>query len=259
MISIYTSAYNLENSIYDWKEALNSFAAFADEVVISTFQIQKDNTVKLLQDYIANNHKFKLILCDLTQDDPEFDGKLKNEALKQCTKDFCILLDLDEKIPLWQRSGWEFVAKRLGESDYDAIMIPVVDLYNTEEEYKSIGYKWYLHKNHIGLERGVVRFARKPDGFIDTNKSDTTELVKYGNLCNAAYLIDPRLEDEKKLQIMRQNSIYVLHYGWLDKDKRKLANQFWQPVWSNRSGSNVDTSVDFASISYKKHELIITK
>lgn len=255
MFSIYTSAYNLESGIYDWRQSLLGFIEFSDEVVVATFKSQTDNSVSLLEEFSKDHPKVKVILCDLSQDDPEFDGKLKNEALKNCTKDFCILLDLDEVIPISQKENWTFAAQRLGESTYDALMIPVIDLYNSESEYKSYGTKWYIHKNFIGLERGVVKFARKPDGSIDTNRSDTTELLKYGNLCNAVYSIDPRLKDEDKLNILRQNPMYVLHYGWLFKDKRKLAQKFWEKVWNNRAKREIDTTINFQEIKYKNHNL----
>ena len=69
------------------------------------------------------------------------------------------------------------------------MFIPVVDLCKGEDYYKSIGFKWYMHKQ--GLKRGVWPYAKLNNGKIDVNKSDTCELLdEDDNLVQTAYLIE---------------------------------------------------------------------
>jgi len=240
MFSIYTSLYNLDNGFIDWKEALNNFCAFADEVVIAT--LPKDE--QILIDYThpgwTSNH-FKLVVCkDISLDDLAFDGKLKNAALKACTHPFCILLDGDERIDVKDRKKWEIWAERLNKmDDIDALFIPVVDLFHSEREYKSLGKKWYMHKNLPNLHRGVVNFARKSNGKIDHTQSDTCELIyNNGNLVRSSSTLYPH--NYVTIDLLKYaDSIYVWHMGWLDKEKRLKSNSFWQPVWNNRAGEEV--------------------
>lgn len=253
MFSIYTSAFNLKTGIYNWEKSLSEFSAFANEVVVATFNKQED--IDLLKTFSAGNQKIKIVVCDLSLDDPEFDGKLKNAALQNCTKPYCILLDLDERILLSQYQSWANLALQLGESEYDSVFIPVIDLFHSESECKDVGFKWYLHKNFIGLERGVVNFARKVNGKIDTDRSDSTELVRSGELAKTCYLFDPRLSLEEKLLATKKFGVYVYHYGWLDSIKKELTVKFWEPVWSNRAGRDIKTFIDYNSIKYYKHNL----
>ncbi len=257
-ISIFTSAYNLDSGLFDWENVLWGFIySFASEVVVATTTDCKDSTVEKLEQF-SRAHNIKLVVTDIPFSDLAFDGKLKNAALQACTKDVCCLFDLDEKPN--NKDSWMKAAEQLEKSSFDGLFIPVIDLYNSFEEYKSIGFKWYMTKNHRGIQRGVVNFARLPNGKIDHTKSDTTEAINSdGRLINAAYIIGPNQSEEQQLNILRtQDCPYVIHYGWLDKEKRKKQSEFWSPVWSNRAGFEVDslqTDESLNKIIYKPHNL----
>lgn len=257
MFSIYTSLYNLDNGFIDWKDAIKNFIDFADEVVIATLP----SDAKLLQDYchpgwVSND--IKIVTCDdISLDDLAFDGKLKNAALKQCTESFCILLDGDERVRIADKNNWTNLARYLDNSDYDAFFIPVIDLFNTEREYKSLGQKWFLHKNSPDLYRGIVDFAWTDNtrNKINISKSDTCELIRQdGSLCNAASIVG-RLS----LPAINDLGAKVFHLGWLDKQKRLQANAFWSGVWSNRAGYKVNdiiqTAEELNEIEYWPHKL----
>lgn len=235
MFSIYTSLYNLSNGFIDWKGALDNFIAFADELSIAT-RSQED--AKLMQDYIdainINKIETHITVWDIPLDTIDFDGKLKNLALQRCAEPFCILLDGDERIDIKDKNGWINYANKLSENNHlDAYLIPVIDLFNTDREYKSIGCKWYLHKNGIRLQRGIVDFARREDK-INIEQSDTCELIdEHGSLCEAYQICHNQIGEIKKV------GVKVWHLGWLDKEKRLKANAFWQPVWNNRAGGEV--------------------
>ncbi len=263
MFSIYTSLYNLNNGFIDWKAALDNFCAFAEQVVIATLPGEKN----ILLDYIGYPNfiypeNIKVIVADnLSLNDLDFDGKLKNIALKQCSQPFCILLDGDERINLKDRPKFEKIASYLEDNRIDACFIPVIDLFNSEKEYKSVGQKWYLHRNKLDINRGVVNFAKKDDGKIDINRSDTCELIyNNGNLVNAYYLINPASSHDEKIDhIKRFDDPVIYHLGWLDKEKRLKSNEFWHPVWENRAGKEVKNIIhkkeELDKIEYWKHGL----
>lgn len=230
MFSIYTTLYRLDNGFIDWRAALDNFVSFADEVCVST--INGPDT-PILEDYVKANPKIKLVVTNYDLKSIDFDGKLKNSALKLCTQPYCILLDGDERIDPKSKNVWAYWARELDKTSLDSFLIPVIDLYHTDQEYKSIGTKWYLHKNNPKLSRGVVNFARRGPK-IDITKSDTCELLRDdGDLCHFVSLCSPTLQGIKEI------GINVWHLGWLDQDKRLKSNAFWQPVWNNRSGSEV--------------------
>jgi hypothetical protein len=255
MFSIYCSVFNLKANLFDWKAALLKFRAFSDELVVATTK-NNDNSILELYPFCVE-HDIKLVVTEKSLDDYDFDGFLKNAALRACTQEFCILLDLDEEINIKYKDNWINFANQLKKTSLDALMIPVIDLYNSEEEYKSIGTKWYLHKNKPELGRGIVNFAKLPNGRINHEKSDTCELIhiKTGDLCSATPIFPMNIIDEQKLKYLKQYNTYVIHRGWLNKQQRQKQQQFWEPVWSNRAGFEVNTKINFDKITYKKHNL----
>lgn len=188
MISIYTSAYNLTNNIYNWRESLELFSKFASEVVVATTVFHDAESYKLLTEFANNHNNIKIVATDFSLETADFDGKIKNAALSCCSQPYCMLLDLDEKPLLSQIQLWLQYCKLLDSELYskiDGFLIASINLYKDIEHYKDIGYKFYLHKNFRGLRRGVVNFAKNKDGSIDISKSDTTEVITdNGNLGN---------------------------------------------------------------------------
>lgn len=249
MFSIYTSAYNLENGLFPyWKDALIRFRNFADQVCVSTTTDCKDNTVSMLTDF-CNDNDIKLVITDVKFSDFKFDGLLKNAALQETVQPGKILLDLDEIIPLSTKPNWIKSFEELcNQNEYAAFLIPSINLCKTQYEYKDIGYKFYLHT--AGFYRGVVNFAKQPDGKIDIRKSDTTELIdSYGNLVRSmAYPND--------LDSIRNRNIpYVFHFWGTNINNRIKQNEFWKPHWENRAGKEVNDIV----LNAKGIEDIVTK
>jgi hypothetical protein len=233
MFSIYTSLYNLDNEFIDWKSALDNFSAFADEIVISTLP----QDYNFLYDFVHSKpikNNFTIEVCDdISLDDLAFDGKLKNAALKKCTQPFCILLDGDEEIPLYNKLLWEQYANFIENSNADGIMIPSINLCKDKYHYKDIGWKFYLHKNNIGIERGIVNYAKLDNGKINIQLSDTTEPIINGELGKFIKLSN-NINDIKNGVIP-----FVFHHWGDNFEKRLKQNQFWLPVWENRAGKEV--------------------
>lgn len=238
MFSIYTSAFNLESSGLDWKEAIDNFTEFADEVCIA---VQDEKSYELVKDYTK---KFKGVKSGLTSlnngislDDPLFDGKLKNCALALCNEEFSISLDLDERILKEDRWKWEEYAHLIKHSECKAILIPSINLCGSKQTYKDINFKWYLHKT-IGCHRGVVNFAKQENGTIDIEKSDTCELIDdNGNLV-------PFYHTYTDLEIIKNYNIPFIYHLWaVDLDQRVRQNEIWKPVWENRAGRKVNNII----------------
>lgn len=244
MISIYTSAFNLIKNKFDYKDALFNFSNLANELVIAV-NTSEDDTLEVLKEEARQNTKcnIKVISTDFLYTDPLLDGKIKNAALQASTEDVKIGLDMDERIPLWQKGSWMSYATFLKHSQYPAFFIPSVNLYKDENHYFSITKKWYMHKG--GLKRGPVNFGLNKDGTVDINKSDTCELIdKDGNLVPS---MDVSLSD-----------LFVYHLGYMNLEDKILRNKnFWKNHWSVESGREVEIPLTLDEISknriVKKH------
>lgn len=232
-LSIYTSAFNVNKMGFDWMGALTNFMTIADEVVVMVNTSEDDSYQSMLR-FSQEFRGLFIYQSDFDYGDPEFDGKIKNEALKMTTGDIKVSLDLDERIPVYQREMWRGLAENLLETKHvAAVMIPSINLCGDIYHYKDIGYKWYMHKG--GLKRGVVKFARQENGKIDITKSDTCELVtEDGDLVPSYYF-------PQDINALRSDKIpYVFHYWGVSLEQRLRQNAFWKPVWENRAGREVD-------------------
>lgn len=265
--SIYTSAYNLINMGFDWRSTLDNWGRFlgGEGQVIIAANASTDDTVRTLHEYAHEQNEkggtdWGVVETNISYENPLFDGMIKNEALKRCTGNVCTLLDMDEVLPLSNRAAWDMAKTALMESTYDALFVPVIDLFHDEKHFKSMGQKWYLHKNKSYLKRGRVNFAAREDGSTDITKSDTCELCREdGSLANATAFVGAQTEQWLRLMTMSMNQIpYVIHLGWLNKQQRLRQSAFWAPVWNSRAGEQVEKPLaesDLDKISYYPHNL----
>lgn len=268
-LSLYCSVFNLSHIGFDWKSTLSNWTTFLrghGQCVIAV-NASTDSTYEDIVSYVAelksdarNMTDYVVFKTDIPFSDPLFDGRIKNEALKKCTLEFATLLDIDEVIPLTTRFAWEGAMEVLGRHPYDALLIPSVDLFHDEKHFKSLGSKWYIHRNRPTIMRGRVAFAAREDGTTDITKSDTTEVCYTdGSLVRHTPLIDPRFPDDVKLHYMAQGTVpYVIHLGWLNREQRLKQSAFWKPVWNQRDGSDKVkelTAEEYDAIPYKPHGL----
>jgi len=250
--SSYTSAFNLIKMGFDWQNSILNYSQFMDEVVIA-INTSEDNTFESVSKFLEEKGISNVILCQCAFDysDLAFDGKIKNFALQHTSGDIKISCDIDERFPLNQKDLWRTVGEYLlSQNEVSAFLIPSINLCGDIYHYKDIGYKWYMHKD--GLYRGIVNFAKRQDGKIDTDRSDTCELIDAnGNLVQT-------LKFNNSIEGLREGQIpYVFHYWAVDKDQRIKQNEFWQPVWSNRAGKEINTKTDFLKMQIKEHQLKI--
>lgn len=272
MFSIYGMMFNVEKMKFDWRDAIENWDQFLQtngEIVIAVNK-SEDKSLELIKDFTSkikfknpySDTRFKILDVDIPYSDPEFDGKCKDAALKQCTNEYCILLDCDERIVQDNTEAWSYYRNKLAMNEnIDAYLIPSIDLHKDYKNYSKIGFKFYLHRNKPNIGRGVVKWAYREDGSIDIKKSDTTEL-KYrdsGELVKCQYTIMPELPDFIKVgQLQSGNSPFVYHLSTLDIEQRMRQNAFWEPVWQNRDKSEVKTQKtieELKKMSYFSHNL----
>jgi hypothetical protein len=265
--SVYTSLFNYDPEKFDLFGAFKNWSKYSDEIVIATFEDQREGlegvVAKVFLDYNGKDdfyNRFKIVSClDTSLDDPLFDGKLKNAALQACSNELVIQQDMDERIggDTEQWDTLKYVLKN--RKAPHAAMISVIDLYKDYNHYKSVNGKWYLHLKE-GSNRGPVNFAKREDGSLDINKSDSCELIdENGDLI--PYFIDPRFAQpfaNKEIESFDISMPHVIHLGYVDLNKRIENNKFWQPVWSNRNGEEVKTAVSLEQLEkenkYFKHK-----
>jgi hypothetical protein len=223
-LSIYTSVYNLNKMGFDWRATLDNWTRFlnGEGQICIAVNTSEDDTLEALTKCIeelsrgaGNGVEYTIFSTSIPYSNPLFDGMIKNEALRRCRKDFCTLLDIDEVLPLSNREAWQMCFSLLGQTHHDALFIPVIDLFHDEKHYKSLGQKWYLHKNLSYLQRGRVNFAARADGSTDIERSDTCELIHSdGSLARTCGVFHPGVENERKLVNMGDNRVpYVVHLG----------------------------------------------
>lgn len=263
MFSIYSSAFNLIENQFDYKDALENFCAFADEVVIAV-NTSVDDTFKVLSDLQSVYSNLVIISTDFSYQDPLLDGKIKNAALQATTQRAKIGLDMDERIPLRHKDRWKFYANSFNiRMDIDCIMVPSINLYGSLNTIKAkltnnLGVKWYLHKP--GLYRGPIIYARCSDGTIDTGCSDTCELIyERGALVKSDSLL--YYADISSLQNyldwIENHGIFVFHLGYANFNERVLRNQnFWYNHWRVESGGQAPTHTVHMDVNEFKEELI---
>lgn len=245
MTSVYTSAFNVIKGQFNIESALKNFSLVGDEIVIATLQ-NEDGTLELLKSF-QDLFPIKIVETDYTTKTFAVDGRLKEAALQNCSNEFCIQLDADERVgnpDVWHEfiSNDESIRQSFGQTD--ALMLPVVNLYRDLNSYKDVSFKWYFHKRE-GLHRGVVNFARLPDGKFDKSKSDGCELIYADGSLVRAHKVSYHgmgfIED-----YANAGAPFVVHFGHLDLFRRiELNKQFWEKTWESYDGkpANVLTNI----------------
>jgi glycosyltransferase involved in cell wall biosynthesis len=246
MFSIYTSVFNLVKNRYDCYDAVKNFSQFADEVVICLNQ-STDNSDEILKRCADNFQNVKIIKTDYKLDDPFIIGNTKDAALQNTTKPIKIGLDIDERLPLWQKPLWLNCAQALINSNFLACFIPSLNLYNSittvSDDYTTTAsQKWYMHKP--GLKRGPVNFGKLPDGTINTHLSDSTELInKDGNLVHSHHILGKMDNLCSFLKVLR-NTPFVYHLALADLDHKEfLYHGYAKEYWNALSGGRVPAYV----------------
>jgi len=251
-ISLATSAFNIIKNDFDIESAIKNWSYYVDEIVIATIP-SEDNTEELL-DQIKNESKvkIKIIKLDYSTDVVGWQGKIENEAHKGATHDIVVQLDLDErmggKVDVW-RGAAETLLK--SKENVKALMIPSINLYGSYYTYSDISKKWYMCLKE-GVHRGIVNFAKTPEGF-DRTKSDSTEAIdKDGNLVPSADIVKST-GDWTDLEYCKKRMPFVWHLGYVSFDHRlKINKDFWKEKWDNCGEGEADVVMDIETLEKKE-------
>lgn len=249
MISVYTQFYNVKKYNIDYKSALKNFEQIADEVVVAVNTTKGDRTYASIKKWAQNHSKIKVVECKYKYDDIEFDGKVKDFALKNTTLPIKVQMDGDERFDLNRPEMFHTLANHMMfHSDINGIMTPSIDLWGDLKKVRKnhrAGFKFRIHK--AGINRGVPNFAKFPNGKIDTTKSDTTEPIdENGNLIQFHPTCAP---DSLEPTNLKNLSYYTFHLGYVNFEYRKKISEFWAPHWNLRSGTQTEKPATDESLS----------
>ena len=252
MISIYTTGFNLEKININFDEVFSNWLVYANEIVLSTFQDEIKTTVEIIsKSKFYDSKKIKVVALTVDiENDVYWEGKLKNFALENCTNSVVLQCDLDERVS-GDPKQFEVCRRSILDHDFScSVMLPTMDLYEDLDHYINLGKKWYLHTKK-GTFRGSVNWARKEDGSLDPEKSDTCELIDAkGNLIPCIANVEYSSNDYPK----------IIHLGYLDLDKKNCVNEFWGKIWNHRSSGSFDPEYKMEKVTSgdprkKKHNL----
>jgi len=231
MISLYTTAFNLDKINIDLDEAFSNWLCYVDEIILATFGDQHEETrERVAKSKFWDSRRIRVVSRDVEiETDVYWEGKLKNTALQNCNHEVAFQCDLDERIS-GDINAFKNTAKEIIKHDFPcSVMMPTIDLYEDLDHYVSIGQKWYMHKKE-GTFRGSVNWARKKDGTLDPEKSDTCELLDIeGSLIPCIGKIEFTRDGPK-----------IIHLGYLDLDERNKVNEFWGKIWNHRHKGKFD-------------------
>lgn len=244
-ISQYVAGWSLIKQNFDIKEYLDNAFYYVDEVSVA-LNTSEDNSLEILNKY-KNDTGRNLIITEtnFSYDDPFCYGNIVNSALQVCSGDILCLRDFDE-----YNGGnieqFKAAAASLNEDNhYQAIFLPVIDLFGDLYHYNKLGFKWFMHKR--GLYRGAVNFGLKENGRPDYNKTSTDELIdKDGNLVKTINLVEyiaatlnQTINNEFILKYMKSGHPFVYHVGYVNFENRlKRNNEFWIDFWTKATGGD---------------------
>lgn len=252
-ISAYGFIFAATTNDFDIESAVANYCAFFDEVVLATIPLDQheDDTPARLAALTEQYANLKVVYTDIKfKENNRFDGQLKTAAMLRCTHPIRVILDCDERFPLSQRDAWYQLAARLNIDRCDGYLIPVIDLYGSDETVRAnahVGQKFRMHKTTV-TERGVPR--RFDYGLrFDTSRSDSTEaLLRSGEMARFESIVNPMYLQPVFMSNLK-GSVYVVHYGFRDLQRRAdLGKRFWKSAWEARSGRPENVATDISHL-----------
>lgn len=235
-ISFYTYGWEIISNRFDYKNALDNYALYADEICVA-INTSVDGSYEAVESYAKERgYPVKMIATDFDPiNDPFFYGKVVNAALQGCTGDFMIAQDFDER---WAGSRTKLIelAEWLAKTNAKAYFIPTIDLYGDLDHFITINRKWYGHLP--GLFRGPVNFGIKENGRPCYEKTSTDELTDdKGDLVPTVPLLND-LSIEGLRKYVSQRMPYSIHLGFTDLKDRAERAIWWGDFWKRATAGD---------------------
>ncbi|SRR5260221_7853963 len=252
--SIYSTSFNILDKKFDYKDALDNWALYADQISIAV-NTSIDDSYKVLEEYgKEKGYPLSLIKTNFSYDDPFCYGKIENAAMQNCDGDILIQQNLDERFLCDKEILNKLGARLLREEFIDAYFVPTIDLYGDKEHYlPPIKAKWYISKR--GLYRGAVNFGLKSDGRPNYERTSTDELIdKDGNLCRSQSLLyDNSIEHLR--EYVKAGMPISFHTGYLNLTDRLSRSLWWKEFWNKATGDENKHPTSIEELANKSTEI----
>ena len=257
-LSGYTTVRNCISQGYPWEQTIESMLGFCDEVVVLD-GASTDGTWERLQELASKNKKIVAKRVDWDWNDSRFavfDGAMKAEARRHCTKEFCWQMDSDEILPQRDWSNVKELCKRMT-PEVDLIALPVVEYWGSKKKARIDvnPWKWRLSKNKPHITHGIPAHLRRWDSEGKLYSMPGTDGCDYVHSKTGQYIphatfygemhhhmrmaaLEGDLEaanDYVKWFAETIGSIpSVRHYSWLDIERKiRTYRGYWQRHWES--------------------------
>lgn len=165
-ISIHTFIWNGEKYQYCWKEAVASFLAFADEVVVVDGN-STDGTLEILRDWEKREPKLKVFVMPFPYDYVVEDlAKHYNYGFEQCTGDIIINFDAD------------YILHEKDHADYRVMFNNMLDKKKEVASFVKcsvMNITGFTRKSEV--PRIIAKGSKCRYGLSDKDKSDGTDTI----------------------------------------------------------------------------------
>ena len=239
--SIYSTAWNVIEKKFDYKGALDNWAYYADEISVAIPKREcgcNDDTLGAIRAY-SEERGYPVSIIETEFDfntDPFAYGKTENAALQNCTGEFLIQQNLDERLGGDKKLLNDLSEHLLRTPFIDSYYVPVINLYGSIDKFIDIAGKWYIHKR--GFFRGPVAFGIKPDGRPDYNKTSTDELISEKGTLTRSYPLTREPKIEPIREYIKAGMPIVYHLGYLSLNDRLDRSIWWKNFWVNATNGD---------------------
>lgn len=246
-IGAYTTAYNCFAMHYPFREAIQSWLGFADEVVVVDAGSQ-DGTFEELQRIATFEPRLRVYREPVDFSHPrwaiQMDGLLKAKSRAKCRADFLWQVDTDEIVTSEDFERIRMLPEVLGEAmnERPVVFMPMVEFWGSLSRIRAdfLSWKPRFSKNLSNITHGIPIEFRMVDKWGNEYprpyESDSCNYIWKDSRESVPMLFPMKLprvalkpeEFDQFFQEALQRFPSVLHLSWLDL-KRKISHYraFW--------------------------------
>jgi len=269
-LSGYTTAYNVMQSDYPWKESIISMLGFCDEVIVLDGG-SNDGTWEELQVMEKMQGDGRLVVKQLARDWESkefalFDGQQKAAARTLCTKQWCWQQDIDEVVHEEDYKKVKLLIKQLPKL-ISMVSLPVVEFWGGSKKIRVDVNPWKqrLSKNTCIITHGINEKFRSYDnnGRLFSKGSDGCEYIiaeTYQHVPDTNFytpeLHAVRMQSlEGDLESLKtyeryMNQVYnelpgVFHYSWFDIERKiHTYKNYWSKHWMSLFNKDIQDTIE---------------